>query len=275
MKKTLLLASLLLGGAFTMNAQTVVWSDDFNDLSIDDWTLIDSDGDGYNWGAVQTTNNGSPVNTPGLRSNSWLGGVGALTPDNWAISPAIDLTAVTGEINLNWSVWAPDASYSNENYTVYVATSNTISSFLASSVNFNQLVTDNGPGGSANIYELDIDISSFAGQTIYVAFRHHVSSDVFAFVIDDVSVTAETASVDSPLANSFSVYPNPANDVLNIANSIGAELLSVTVTDLNGRTVKQINSSVEQINISDLNAGVYFVNINSTEGSLTKKIVKK
>lgn len=91
----------------------------------------------------------------------------------------------------------------------------------------------------------------------------------------DFTVNVVTASVDNHLAGSFSVYPNPTNDVLNIANTIGAELISVSVTDLNGRTVKQFNSSVEQINISDLNAGVYFVNINSTEGSLTKKIVKK
>lgn len=98
------------------------------------------------------------------------------------------------------------------------------------------------------------------------------------FMVDDFSVTTASASVDSALAGSFSVYPNPATDVLNISNSINAEINAITITDLNGRTVKQItaNGSVDsQINISDLNAGVYFVNINSNEGSLTKKIIKK
>lgn len=82
------------------------------------------------------------------------------------------------------------------------------------------------------------------------------------------------ASVNNQLAGSFSVYPNPAKDVLNISNSIGAEITAVTVSDINGRTVKQFGS-VSQINISDLNAGVYFVNISSNEGSLTKKVVKQ
>lgn len=272
MKKNLLLASLFAGSVFTMNAQTTVWSEDFDDTNIDDWTLIDADGDGNNWAAVQTSNEGAPINTPGLRSNSWATVV--LTPDNWAVSPMIDLTDVSGEITLSWEVWAPDAQYSNENYSVYVATGNTVADFMASSVTFNQLVTDNGPGGSDNIYSLDLDVSSFAGQSIYVAFRHHDSSDVFSLVIDTVSVTYDTASVDTALAGSFSVYPNPTKDVLNIANSIGAETNTVTVSDINGRTVKQFGS-VSQINIADLNAGVYFVNISSNEGSLTKKVVKQ
>lgn len=91
----------------------------------------------------------------------------------------------------------------------------------------------------------------------------------------DFTVNVVTASVDNHLAGSFSVYPNPVKDVLNISNSAGAEINALTIVDINGRTVKQINSNVSQINISDLNAGVYFVNINSNEGSLTTKIVKQ
>jgi hypothetical protein len=83
-----------------------------------------------------------------------------------------------------------------------------------------------------------------------------------------------TASTSDFLASSFSVYPNPVKDVLNISNTINAVINSATITDINGRTVKQ-TEGLEQINIADLNAGVYFVNINSTEGSLTKKIVKQ
>lgn len=91
------------------------------------------------------------------------------------------------------------------------------------------------------------------------------------------ALSAANASVDSALAGSFSVYPNPVKDMLNISNSIGAEINSVTVSDINGRTVKQVaaNGVESQINIADLNAGVYFVNINSNQGSLTKKIVKQ
>ena len=93
------------------------------------------------------------------------------------------------------------------------------------------------------------------------------------FYIDNIVVNT-TLSRNSALAGSFSVYPNPVKDVLNISNSVGAEINSVIVSDINGRTVKQVGA-VSQIDIADLNAGVYFVNINSNEGSLTKKIVKQ
>ena len=46
------------------------------------------------------------------------------------------------------------------------------------------------------------------------------------------------------------------------------------VTDINGRTVKTVSGNVSQINVSDLNAGVYFMNIETNEGTAVKKIVK-
>lgn len=277
MRKKLLLASLLFaGGLFTMNAQTTVWSDNFDDLDVSDWTLIDADGDGYNWSAVQIVDqNGNPATaapTPVLRSASWNSAVGPLTPDNWAISPAIDLSAASGTIKLKWEVMAIDAAYDEEEYTVYVGTEATIAHLSASSTTFFENLA-----GVNVLSSRSLDISSFAGETIYVAFRHHGTTNIFTMELDNVEVEAETLSINNALAGSFSVYPNPVKDILNISNSIGAEINSVTVTDINGRTVKQVavNGVESQINIADLNAGVYFVNINSNQGSLTKKIVKK
>lgn len=48
MKKITLLAALF--AAFSMNAQ--LFSDDFEDQDISDWTLLDEDGDGYNFMAM-------------------------------------------------------------------------------------------------------------------------------------------------------------------------------------------------------------------------------
>lgn len=270
MKKTLLLASLFVGSVFTMNAQTTVWSEDFEAEDLSAWTLIDVDGDGFNWGDMffVPDENEVPSTATGLVSRSWQGS--PLTPNNWAISPAIDLTEVSGTIDLEWKVeTAKNPLWNSEKYSVYVATSNDMADLEASAVSFTETYSGNGNQQTKNL-----DLSSFAGQTIYIAFRHYDCTDMDYIVIDDLLITASTASIDTTLAGSFSVYPNPAKDVLNIANSIGAEINTVTVSDINGRTVKQFGS-VSQINISDLNAGVYFVNISSNEGSLTKKVVKQ
>ena len=46
------------------------------------------------------------------------------------------------------------------------------------------------------------------------------------------------------------------------------------MTDINGRTVKQINGATSQINISDLTAGVYFLKVASENGVGSTKIIK-
>ena len=76
---------------------------------------------------------------------------------------------------------------------------------------------------------------------------------------------------------SFSVYPNPAKNVLNISNTINAVVNNVVLTDLNGRVVKSQNlNTVEgQVNISDLATGIYMMNVNTDKGSITKKIIKE
>jgi hypothetical protein len=77
---------------------------------------------------------------------------------------------------------------------------------------------------------------------------------------------------------SFTVYPNPARDLISIEGSNGANLLSYKIADLNGRIVKTketINSTAAQINISDLQSGVYMMTINSDNGSAVKKIIKE
>jgi len=279
--KKILLSVAFLGATFIgAKAQqtTVIWNDDnFEGV----WTVIDADGDGENWHFV----NGGTAEDPDiwLRSFSYINNQGALTPDNYVISPVIDLTNETESISLAWKVAGQDPNYSDEKYSVYVAAADLVdaaqtaadiaNAFLNSTVNFSETVTDNGPGGYANFYLKTLDISSLAGQTVYVAFRHHDSTDNFAILIDDVEVIKTTFSVENHLTSSFSVYPNPATDVLRISNTIGAEVLSVKITDINGRTIKEFEA-ISEMNIADLNSGVYFVNIYSSEGNLTKKIVK-
>src|SRR5690606_23363288 len=164
----------------SMNAQ-VVWSDDFEDQDISDWSLYDEDGDGFEWSAVQLTDEfGAPVGTPILTSVSWSGI--PLTPDNWAVSPAIDLTGASGDITLTWYVFASDPLYNLENYGVYVGTSNSVADLTAAGELFTEFDLPD------TLTERTLDLSSFAGETIYVAFRHYDVSDQFRIGIDDVSV---------------------------------------------------------------------------------------
>lgn len=280
MKKTLLTGIFFLGALFATKAQTVVWSDNFDDEDITNWTLVDVDADTFNWSAVQITDTGgNPVGTPLLRSASWVNDGSAtglpLTPDNWAITPAIDLSSFpTGaEIALNWKVMAVDADFDAENYTVYVGISSDYEDLLTSTTTFNEVLT-----GVNTLTARTLDVSSFAGQTIYVGFRHHDVTDQFTMELDDVSVVeGDVAGTNQALASKLSVYPNPANGIVNINNDQNILVNGVEIVDINGRTVKSVKYdgvSNAQINISDLSSGMYLMNISSDKGMSTKKIMK-
>ena len=81
-----------------------------------------------------------------------------------------------------------------------------------------------------------------------------------------------TESIDE-LTASFRLYPNPANDKLNIVTE--TEIEEVVVYDAFGRQQLAVSCQQSAISVSGLNAGVYFVMIKTSEGVVTKRFVKK
>ena len=94
-----------------------------------------------------------------------------------------------------------------------------------------------------------------------------------AVIIDNFTVS-QVLATQSFLNDVIKVYPNPVNSVLSIDSNNSFEVKSIAVTDINGRIVKNQIGSLSQINLSDLNTGIYFVKIETNEGSVTKKITK-
>jgi hypothetical protein len=87
-----------------------------------------------------------------------------------------------------------------------------------------------------------------------------------------VLVNTTTLSVDSFLANSFKVYPNPANDFITI-QSKDIKVSSVDMYNVLGAKVLSSELTNNQVNVSSLVKGVYFMKIHTEGGSATKKVV--
>jgi hypothetical protein len=112
----------------------------------------------------------------------------------------------------------------------------------------------------------------------YFSFLNNspLNANVQALIVDTFSVS-QVLSTSEFLTSKFSVSPNPANDFINISNTDNILVSGISITDLNGRVVKQNtynNVSDIQVNISDLASGMYMMNIVSDKGAFTKKIVK-
>jgi hypothetical protein len=157
------------------------------DPAAEGWTFVDADGDGFGWEWSQTNSTEMDAYRGEyfLFSKSYDNGTSAaLTPDNWAVSPAIDLRGVTGPVTLSLYAKGQDAAYADEHFAVYVGTSADIGAMdmvVAESV------------ANAPWQQYTADLSAYAGQSqVYVAIRHFNCTDMFMLDVDWVQILRGT-----------------------------------------------------------------------------------
>jgi hypothetical protein len=73
----------------------------------------------------------------------------------------------------------------------------------------------------------------------------------------------------------FSIYPNPANDVVNIDLEENKEWDRLQLIDVSGKVVidKNITSNSITLNTSELDRGVYFINLIGEQKKESKKLI--
>ena len=72
---------------------------------------------------------------------------------------------------------------------------------------------------------------------------------------------------------SFEVYPNPAENKLVI--NTDEEIENVSIVAMNGVVLYDGIYDKEGMDVSELNAGVYFVNVKKGNEMITRRFVKK
>ena len=81
---------------------------------------------------------------------------------------------------------------------------------------------------------------------------------------------------DFEFSNYFSLYPNPANEELNIIAKQNIEIQSLTIYDILGQVVIAVPNakSESKIDVSKLSSGNYFVKVKSDKGISSMKFIK-
>lgn len=131
----------------------------------------------------------------------------------------------------------------------------------------------------------NFDIVSIASEApaeiSFVAFSSAGNTSATTMKYDNYAVSAvntTTMGVEDAISTKFNMYPNPATDIINISNNENMGINKVTIVDLKGSVVRTINYNQEynvQVNVSDLNAGIYIFNVETNDGVAMKKIIKK
>jgi len=155
------------------------------------WLNIDADGDGYKWQfelrSNDEANNCPPIPSQGrtdaycINSASYYNCVYQLAPNNWLITPQLELT---GSTELTWWVKVFDSDY-RDKYGVFISTTGTNLS------DFTEIFTETPPSSQGtNWAKRTVNITQ-AGPC-YIAFRHYNCYDLYIIAIDDIIVSSVT-----------------------------------------------------------------------------------
>ena len=125
----------------------------------------------------------------------------------------------------------------------------------------------------------EITLSGYNNETYFAFYAFSdtsgVDNDLF---IDNFQITAtslsDTAGVEDESLVTLNVYPNPAIDVLNISSQ--STINTVEIFNVLGQKVitMQVEDTSTEINVSNLNAGIYLIKYEINNSTSTKKFVK-
>ena len=130
-------------------------------------------------------------------------------------------------------------------------------------------------------YEINGELVTNTEYVKYSDFEHDITYSWEIYTVcgteksESVTIreTANCTTSINEFANSISIYPNPANNNVNIE---GENIAGVAVYNSIGQHIAQYGN-VNTIDISSYNAGIYFFNILTTEGRVerTKVVVAR
>ena len=258
------------------SSSSLPYLNDFNDP--DAWTncqtFYDNDADGNYWYYVNYADIDGAGNNVAA-SASWTSATGALTPDNWVIMGPIDLTDHTDAL-LEWKVRGIDPAWCQENYSVYVGSSNNYNDLINGSVSYNETIANGGDACGNTFADRSLDISAATGGLVYIGFRHHDITDVFVLNVDDVSVTSSTMSNEEFTLENIDYTFNQETNILRVTSE---ELLSnIQIYNMLGQQVlnQDLNDSSVVLNLYDLSSSIYIVNVegNNSKSKTFKLAIK-
>ena len=98
---------------------------------------------------------------------------------------------------------------------------------------------------------------------------------------DNIKITAlknVPLSVSEFLNDKFTIYPNPATNVVNITNTENIQVSTITIYDVTGKllSTQSFNNETNiQLNTEGLASGTYMLHLQTNKGVAVKKIIKK
>ncbi|MCT4629582.1 T9SS type A sorting domain-containing protein [Winogradskyella sp.] len=130
---------------------------------------------------------------------------------------------------------------------------------------------------SASNYIIDQGDNSYYDVALFGDLDLSGNDRIFNTTIDlGVYEYNSTLGIDeiSNIEDWLLVYPNPVSETLHI-KTFGQDLKRLALYSVNGQIVLAQNEVQNSVDVSNLPSGVYFLQIETAQGSTTKKIIKQ
>ncbi len=136
----------------------------------------------------------------------------------------------------------------------------------------------NGQLSSAVANTNHYDFTNLTAETTYqVQVQANCGDGNLSEWSDILTVTTLVDGIESYLLNSIALYPNPANEYVDVRIDGDVNVKSMEVFDVYGKLINTVNviDNPTRINVSGLANGMYFVRVTTEQGVATKTFVKK
>ncbi|MFA8299663.1 MAG: choice-of-anchor J domain-containing protein [Hyphomicrobiales bacterium] len=181
--------------------------------------------------------------------------------NDWMISPKLKM-----EKSMAFKFWAqsPVTNYGPSKFAVYVSTTDdNPNSFVK--ISEGKHLTN-----GADWTEFSFDLSEYEGKDIHVAINN-VSKASFFFFIDDLRVIS-AEGIDE-VENKTKIFPVPSNEMVYVSSEY--EFEGYKIYNQLGQLVLQREGKAKafNVNISELDEGVYFIHLAGEAGKISKRII--
>jgi len=245
-------------------SSSIPYSQDFENYGLipNCWTEDKISGNIENWtyGSIQTYGN---------HTGQYCAFVDYTTQEDdkiMLIMPAFDLSSFDNLHLSFWHIQVPLFSFQDELKVMYKA-----------DISDDWTVLKHYQGEINEWTESHVNLPNLS-DTYYIAFEANEKNGR-GVGIDDVSIDLGLGISSIDEKNMISIYPNPSSGIYNIRlnnNLLQETFISLNITDITGKQIKNYNFSNNkniELNLSDLQSSIYFINLIFEDKTITKKLV--
>lgn len=267
--KVLFYILIALGTSLSLSAQVTILYEEFDNGIPANWSIIDGDGFTVNPSVAEFQPAWIGLDDPFTAGNKIVGSTSYFEPEGKAfrflVTPQLTLGSYGNFVS--WKSMSHDPSFPDWIMILVSTTGNNIEDFTDTLFR----LTNEFPVWTPR--SINLSDSGYVDMNVHLAFVNHTNQG-FKLYIDSVQVQINNpVSINSETQGQVLLYPNPASgNQLQIFSDY--DVIGLSIIDASGRVVLQESNPGHTIDVSMLQSGLYFAQIQTHQGLQTVRLQK-